>query len=537
MRELVRADGALSSADLPLLLRDRPDVLRQLLDLGVQQDNNGELRVTYRPLRDVGHESDCPFEAELVSRLQLSGRWQMLGHPAVELLLEVTRQDTLWLAITRLVLFVAFLATLCTKVILDLYDVEQGYSELWWVLITFTCTRILSPIVKIIFMKFRTVLTLRFWPGVITTALTFVALFLPRDDRAAHAAALLAVFFELTLVIESVPKWKATKAISSLLHVTRSIVGYLFLYLPILLGFALAFFVLLKKDVRDRKDSLFRGDVLLMTVAAMVIGEVDVAEINTQAPQSFGGFSVCTAIFLLFLVLVPLVMLNMLLALTISDTTKFLSKGSSEYLHHVASMTSTSQLAVFSLDRKLQALRNRLPGWLFSCISSLTLCVKWRSALPRQFEVEGSSCVTLVVSPVGDDGKTVHVTVWGSKRHFSVSRNVRHGLDQIVQDRVAMDTNGTETDLPPTISDGEDVLQKVAGQLQAALDMQKLMVHQLQAIRGEMVKQSEEIRKGRMEHQLQAMREEIADQTEAMRRGMMGQLEAMRKEMKSIDSI
>ena len=450
VRALAEADGALSAADLRLLLRDRPAVLRQLLDLGVQPGKDGVLRVTYRPLRDVGR--DCPFEAELMSGLYRSGCWQMFGHPAVELLLEVTRQDTLWLAVTNLALTVVFLAILCTKVMFDLYQVEDGsITILKWVLVAFNIARVFTLLVRWFALRFTVFLTLRFWPEPITTVLTFLVLFLPPGDwiKPIRAITLLSGFLELTLVVESIPKWKTTKAISSLVHVTCNIVGYLLLYVPILIGFGFAFFLLLKKDIDDRNMSrgdveerkVFRGDVLTMTVAAMVIGNVDITQINEDAPTNWGQFGVVSALTILFMVLAPVVILNMLLALTISDTTKFLSKGSSEYLHHVAVMTSTSQRTLFSLDRSLGALQNRLPGWMFSCVSSLMLCVKWRSALPRQFDVEGSSCVTLTVDPVADDGKTVRVNVWSSKRHYRVSKSVRHGLDQIVRERMDAETS------------------------------------------------------------------------------------------------
>ncbi|KAF0289576.1 hypothetical protein FJT64_012222 [Amphibalanus amphitrite] len=104
VRELVSADAALSAADLHGVLRSRPEVLRQLLDLTVQPDGDGALRVSFRTLRNIG--TDCPFETELMQRLQSSSHCQLFGHPSVQLLLEVTRHDTVCLAVFTVVLMV-----------------------------------------------------------------------------------------------------------------------------------------------------------------------------------------------------------------------------------------------------------------------------------------------------------------------------------------------------------------------------------------------------------------------------------------------
>ena len=131
VRELAEAGAALSPADLSLLMRDRRDVLYHLFDLGVQADGDGHLRVTYRAFRDVG--GDCPFETELFER------WELLLHPAVELLLDVTRRDTFWLAVCILVFSLVFLTLLCVTVMFDLYQFAKEASYmLKWVLFAFT---------------------------------------------------------------------------------------------------------------------------------------------------------------------------------------------------------------------------------------------------------------------------------------------------------------------------------------------------------------------------------------------------------------
>ncbi|KAF0289577.1 hypothetical protein FJT64_012223 [Amphibalanus amphitrite] len=266
----------------------------------------------------------------------------------------------------------------------------------------------------------------------------------------------------------------------------RKMVRYLLVYLPILIGFGLAFFVLLKKDVKQQRASVFRGDLMIMTIAAMFIGAVDVDQVTASEGSEYKAwlwspaeYVVRIAIFLFFLLAVPVVMMNMLLALTISDSNQFLSRGSSEYLRHTASLTAVSQRAVFSLFRCVQALQDRLPSRL-GCLASVLLCVKWRSVLPRQFD-DGSSTVTLVVCPAKDNDSRARVTVYGSKRRYSVHRSLWCDLNSIVQERETAEAAQTVTERRP-LSDPPQpgALQTPSDHLRKALELQEALAQQLE---------------------------------------------------------
>ena len=374
-------------------------------------------------------------------QLQRSSSSRVLSHPSVELLLEITRHDTKYLAFTSFLMMGIFLAVLCTKAFLDAYQIWPQVSDrLGNVLLAFSAFRILFFAARLFVMRTK-LFTIRIWPNVVTTVSTLLTVLLSsrQYSRPISAVAILFGFLELTLAFESIP-YRANRAISSLVHVTRKMIGYLLMFLPILIGYGLAFFVMLKKDVVQQRASLFRGDLMTMNMAAMFIGEINVDDITKSEEKVYEKwlwnpleYVLRTGTFLFFLLTVPLVMMNLLLALTISDTNKFLSKSSSEYLRHIAGLTSASQRTAFLLERGLRLLQDKLPTRL-GCIESLLLHLKWRTVLPRQFD-EDSSTITLEVQPPKEGASAARVTVWGSKTRFSAHRGLWCELEAIVQER------------------------------------------------------------------------------------------------------
>ncbi|XP_043232564.1 transient receptor potential channel pyrexia-like [Amphibalanus amphitrite] len=437
---LLEADAALSAADLRLLLRERPAAVQQLLDGGVQPGDGGVLLVGYKPLRDIGG-SERPFEAELVTELQRSGRWDLLGHPAVELLLELTRQDGYFVYHTaaKILWCVVFLASLLGAMVVDLYrvgsDIPRLEVALKGVLVTLNVFQLLFLVVKCAVIGGGFFLSGRRWPVLVKTVLIFVVVFLRSEPekRLVYAFSVLMAFFEFTMALESISVWKTTRAISSLLHVTRSIAEYLLVYSPVLIGFSVAFSVMFGSgDVPG--SNLFHGHFLAINMAAMVLGEVDVMEAEKHTPQSGLGYALSTLVFLMFVVLVPIVMLNLLLALTISDTTKFLSKGGAEFLQNLANRTAWNQQAAFMVDGWVHKLKRLMPEWLFRHVARYSLQLKWQSVLPRPAAaVRATPHIT--VDPFAQGGKKVRAFVAGYSRRFRVRSELRQSLDAIVQAR------------------------------------------------------------------------------------------------------
>ncbi|KAF0289117.1 Transient receptor potential channel pyrexia [Amphibalanus amphitrite] len=437
---LLEADAALSAADLRLLLRERPAAVQQLLDGGVQPGDGGVLLVGYKPLRDIGG-AERPFEAELVTELQRSGRWDLLGHPAVELLLELTRQDRYFVYHTaaKILWCVVFLASLLGAMVVDLYrvgsDIPRLEVALKGVLVTLNVFQLLFLVVKCAVIGGGFFLSGRRWPVLVKTVLIFVVVFLRSEPekRLVYAFSVLMAFFEFTMALESISVWKTTRAISSLLHVTRSIAEYLLVYSPVLIGFSVAFSVMFGSgDVPG--SNLFHGHFLAINMAAMVLGEVDVMEAEKHTPQSGLGYALSTLVFLMFVVLVPIVMLNLLLALTISDTTKFLSKGGAEFLQNLANRTAWNQQAAFMVDGWVHKLKRLMPEWLFRHVARYSLQLKWQSVLPRPAAaVRATPHIT--VDPFARGGKKVRAFVAGYSRRFRVRSELRQSLDAIVQAR------------------------------------------------------------------------------------------------------
>ncbi|KAF0302941.1 Ankyrin repeat and SOCS box protein 8 [Amphibalanus amphitrite] len=445
-RDLVDVEAALSAVGFRRLVRHSPATLMHMLDLGVHRAEGGGVQVSYKPFREIGVE--CPFEAALVSEVQRIGRWEVVQHPAVEVLLELTRQDSYFRTISFSQLFTCmlFVVTLFTAMVVEVYHEDEWavFSiVLKVVLILFNVLRFFKHLVELAFTGRQYFRALRIWPGVMTTMLTFVAVFL-KDDlsrRITFSVTILMAFVELTLAIEAISVWKTTRAISSLLHVTRSIVEYLFMYSPLLIGFSVAFYVIFGSEDHSQ-DNIFGGKLLVMNMAAMALGQVDPVEAERLAPNSSVGFAVATILFTIFVVIVPIVMLNLLLALTISDTAKFLSKGGIEFLKNLASTIAWNQHAIFTFDIWVRRLSGHLPQRLYVRLATLSMRLKWRSTLPRPSFTEKDTPV-ITVDTVAHDARTMRAHVSGSKRRFSVKRRLQQGLGKIVEATAEVDRSGS----------------------------------------------------------------------------------------------
>ena len=448
-RDLVDVEASLSAVGFRRLVRRSPITLSHMLDLGVHRSDDGGVQVSYKPLRDIG--TDCPFEAAFVSEMQRVGRWELVQHPAVEVLLELTRQDSYFrtISFSQLLSCLVFVATLFSAMIVEVYHAELTVLSLVLrvVLVLLNVVRFFKHLVELGFTGRRYFGALRIWPGVLTTMLTFAAVAL-KDDvarRITFSVTILMAFVELTLAIEATSVWKTTRAISSLLHVTRNVAEYLFMYSPLLIGFSVAFFVIFgSEDQSD--DNIFGSKLLVMNIAAMALGQVDPVEADRLAPDSTVGFVVVTILFTLFVVIVPIVMLNLLLALTISDTAKFLSKGGTEFLKNLASTIAWNQHAIFTFDTWVRRLEGRLPRKLYVNLATFSMRLKWRSTLPRPSSTEKDTPL-IMVEAVAHDAGTMRASVMGSKRRFSVKRRLQQGLEKIVEAKMDVDAP-TRTDKP-----------------------------------------------------------------------------------------
>ena len=440
-RDLVDVEASLSATGFHRLIRRSPVTLAHMLDLGVHRTDDGGVQVSYKPLRDIG--VDCPFEAALVSEVQRVGRWELVQHPAVEVLLELTRQDSYFRTISFSQLFacLVFVATLFSAMVVEVYheDLQVLSTVLKVLLVLLNVIRFFKHLVELGFTGRQYFGSLRSWPGVLTTMLTFVAVFLEEDvaRRITFSITILMAFVELTLAIEAISVWKTTRAISSLLHVTRSIAEYLFMYSPLLIGFSVAFFVIFGSEDQT-EDNIFGSKLLVMNMAAMALGQVDPVEAERLAPDSAVGFAVVTILFTLFVVIVPIVMLNLLLALTISDTAKFLSKGGTEFLKNLASTIAWNQHAIFTFDAWVRRLEGRLPRKLYINMATFSMRLKWRSTLPRPSTTEKDTPL-IIVDAIAHDAKTMRASVIGSKRRFNVHRRLQQGLEKIVEAKMDID--------------------------------------------------------------------------------------------------
>ena len=517
-RDLVDVEAALSTTGFRRLVRRSPATLLHLLDLGVHRAEAGGVQVSYKPLRDVGVE--CPFEAALVSEVQRAGRWELVQHPAVEVLLELTRQDSYFRTISFSQLFscLVFVVTLFTAMIVEVYHQEWEVFSLVLkvVLILFNVLRFFKHLVELAFTGRQYFRALRIWPGVMTTMLTFIAVFL-KDDlsrRITFSVTILMAFVELTLAIEAISVWKTTRAISSLLHVTRSIVEYLIMYSPLLIGFSVAFYVIFGSEDHSQ-DNIFGGRLLVMNMAAMTLGQVDPVEAERLSPNSQVGFAVATILFTIFVVIVPIVMLNLLLALTISDTAKFLSKGGTEFLKNLASTIAWNQHAIFTFDAWVRRLGGRLPKGLYNKLATLSMRLKWRSTLPRPSSMVRDTPI-IVVDNVAHDPRTMRASVTGSKRRFSVKFRLQRGLSKIVEAKMEVDRSGSVNAPSPhrrrrhaggDVSDLGDRLRS----LQAALTEQRTAQEQQQRqLQLQLAQQLQTIQRALLE-QRQWVREALAE--------------------------
>ena len=116
-------------------------------------------------------------------------------------------------------------------------------------------------------------------------------------------------------------------------YVTKAIVSFLLVYLPLLIAFGFGFYLLLPHH------SSFNDPVTaILKVFAMMIGELEYADnftIDESKEPSDWSIGSLQIMFMLCLVLVSIIIHNLILGLTISETEKLFKKAKSYQLEHL----------------------------------------------------------------------------------------------------------------------------------------------------------------------------------------------------------
>ena len=518
-RALVKVGAVLSADGFRRLMRGSPAALERLLDFGVERADDGEVQVNYKPLQHIG--ADCPFETELVREVNRTGRWNLVQHPAMEVLFDLTRQDVYFtiVAFTRVLFRAILLGVLLAAMVVQVYhpDNQSASMTLMFVLGVLYFLRLMKLVVEIGFTRLKFLITLRMWPEFIATILAVTATSVQDAEfkRIMYSLAIVAAFLDLALAIESISLWKSTIAISSFLYVTHTIIRFLVIFSPILLGFGVAFYVLFGKGDESESskdeddDESLQGHFLVVKVVEMLLGNIDAGEIKNLSPQSSMGYTASNIIVTVFVVLVPLAMLNLLLALTISDTAKFLSKGGSEFLKNLALKTAWNQQFAFTLDRWVRTLDGVLPRLLFQRLATFTLRLKWRSTLARPAAMERETPVVYVAATT-EDGRTMRASVlrWASmspapetrttfRGHFKIHLSLQQRLCDIVErreiEKQELKDSGKKLSAPgldaTALHEVSEGLKEVQATLKEQQEAQKTLVEKQQTMMDRLAEQ------------------------------------------------
>lgn len=165
--------------------------------------------------------------------------------------------------------------------------------------------------------------------------------------RTFAASTILLIAVEFFLICGSLPFWSFSSHYVMLTKVAVSFIKSLSLYSIILVAFALSFYTLINEPSNQPKESNSNGDnddddddddfnnfpsihMALVKTFVMAAGEFDAADIN------FGVNKFSTAVFIVFILLVSIVLLNLLTGLAVSDTQVIkMEAEQTDFIRHV----------------------------------------------------------------------------------------------------------------------------------------------------------------------------------------------------------
>ena len=110
--------------------------------------------------------------------------------------------------------------------------------------------------------------------------------------------------------------------ICMLREVIKKVICFFCLYLSLLLGFALALHLMMREEVETPFDSPWR----IPKVVAMMVGELEFGDTFADKDRSI------IALFFLFVVVVPIIINNLLIGLTVSDVAELISSANMDGL-------------------------------------------------------------------------------------------------------------------------------------------------------------------------------------------------------------
>ena len=116
-------------------------------------------------------------------------------------------------------------------------------------------------------------------------------------------------------------------------YVTKAIISFLMIYLPLLIAFGFGFYLLL-----PRHDSFNDPITAILKVFAMMIGELEYEQnftVDVSREPSDWSIGSLQIMFMACLVLVSIIIQNLILGLTISETEKLFKKAKSYQLEHL----------------------------------------------------------------------------------------------------------------------------------------------------------------------------------------------------------
>ena len=123
-------------------------------------------------------------------------------------------------------------------------------------------------------------------------------------------------------------------------YVTKAIISFLMIYLPLLIAFGFGFYLLL-----PRHDSFNDPITAILKVFAMMIGELEYEQnftVDVSREPSDWSIGSLQIMFMACLVLVSIIIQNLILGLTISETEKLFKKAKSYQLEHLVKQVNES---------------------------------------------------------------------------------------------------------------------------------------------------------------------------------------------------
>ncbi|KAF0304128.1 Transient receptor potential channel pyrexia [Amphibalanus amphitrite] len=323
-RETVRPLlGAGAQADEPtalMLLKNMPsampDVLDRYMTTNGQPLDSSQLEVylDYMPFWDVERKKPAP-ETALLRAIVDADQSALLKHPLIETFMHVK-----WLQI-RPFFYFNFAFFMCFALLVTAYGmlrtrqpndrITQVVGLLTAVFTALTGVRELLQVAHGVRSYFGSVDN---WLELLLLVLSTALLAVPDAQQwwVHHVAAwlMLAAWLELTLMIGRIPA--VGIYIYMFVRVAQKLIGFLLVYSPLLVAFALSFYV-----VFGETDAYKSIPLSLIKTFVMMMGEYEYNSAFIDHSPTYLGTS--HVLMVLFIVSMPIITVNLLIGLTVND--------------------------------------------------------------------------------------------------------------------------------------------------------------------------------------------------------------------------